>query len=159
MDRPVSGFRPKVCWLWGRKVGRGPHEGLGPLATILLQYSLVLPILTTPRNMASVLKRSSLKLGMIPADGIGKEVLPVRSSSSRPRFIQVDRSTDRPTGCSASPGGSWLCYPEGHLRASPCWLGRVQRTRQSTSRGDHQVSLFAWSGEKQLTLKGAQGRM
>lgn len=32
--------------------------------------------------MANVLKRSALKLGMIPADGIGKEVLPVRSSSA-----------------------------------------------------------------------------
>lgn len=37
---------------------------------------------TTPPTMANVLKRSALKLGMIPADGIGKEVLPVRSSSA-----------------------------------------------------------------------------
>lgn len=36
----------------------------------------------TPPTMANVLKRSALKLGMIPADGIGKEVLPVRSSSA-----------------------------------------------------------------------------
>lgn len=35
--------------------------------------------------MANVLKRSALKLGMIPADGIGKEVLPVRSSSAPSR--------------------------------------------------------------------------
>lgn len=34
--------------------------------------------------MANVLKRSALKLGMIPADGIGKEVLPVRFHQSRP---------------------------------------------------------------------------
>lgn len=28
--------------------------------------------------MAAALKRTSLKIGMIPADGVGKEVLPVR---------------------------------------------------------------------------------
>lgn len=27
--------------------------------------------------MASALKRTSLRIGMIPADGVGKEVLPV----------------------------------------------------------------------------------
>jgi homoisocitrate dehydrogenase len=27
--------------------------------------------------MAAALKRTSLKIGMIPADGVGKEVLPV----------------------------------------------------------------------------------
>jgi isocitrate/isopropylmalate dehydrogenase len=30
--------------------------------------------------MAAAIKRTTLKLGMIPADGIGKEVIPVRYS-------------------------------------------------------------------------------
>lgn len=31
--------------------------------------------------MAAAIKRSTLKLGMIPADGIGREVLPVSTRS------------------------------------------------------------------------------
>lgn len=42
--------------------------------------------------MASVLKRSSLKLGMIPADGIGKEVLPVRVRPSSRKGEELIRS-------------------------------------------------------------------
>lgn len=34
--------------------------------------------------MAAAIKRSTLKLGMIPADGIGKEVIPVSSYSTLP---------------------------------------------------------------------------
>lgn len=33
--------------------------------------------------MAAALKRTSLKIGMIPADGIGKEVLPVSAERGR----------------------------------------------------------------------------
>jgi hypothetical protein len=40
--------------------------------------------------MAAAIKRTTLKLGMIPADGIGKEVIPVRIVS-RP---QIKRETD-----------------------------------------------------------------
>jgi len=43
---------------------------------------------------ANVLKRTSLKLGMIPADGIGKEVLPVRFRRSviALRTVRIDRT-------------------------------------------------------------------
>lgn len=57
-----------------------------PVSYLYLHLSFFISIAklhyTTPPTMANVLKRSALKLGMIPADGIGKEVLPVRSSSA-----------------------------------------------------------------------------
>jgi hypothetical protein len=34
----------------------------------------------TRRRMAAALKRTALRIGMIPADGIGREVLPVREA-------------------------------------------------------------------------------
>jgi hypothetical protein len=37
--------------------------------------------------MAAAIKRTTLKLGMIPADGIGKEVIPVRFISPLPRTV------------------------------------------------------------------------
>jgi hypothetical protein len=40
--------------------------------------------------MAAAIKRTTLKLGMIPADGIGKEVIPVRSGS----LYKVEVETD-----------------------------------------------------------------
>jgi hypothetical protein len=36
------------------------------------------PLYFTVHKMAAAIKRTTLKLGMIPADGIGKEVIPVR---------------------------------------------------------------------------------
>jgi hypothetical protein len=41
--------------------------------------------------MAAAIKRTTLKLGMIPADGIGKEVIPVRHTF-RFETISLSRS-------------------------------------------------------------------
>ena len=41
-------------------------------------FSCILLSSTTLYKMAAAIKRTTLKLGMIPADGIGKEVIPVR---------------------------------------------------------------------------------
>jgi hypothetical protein len=42
--------------------------------------------------MAAAIKRTTLKLGMIPADGIGKEVIPVRfPSSSTQKRLMISR--------------------------------------------------------------------
>lgn len=38
--------------------------------------------------MAAAIKRTTLKLGMIPADGIGKEVIPVRAVA--PTRLKLD---------------------------------------------------------------------
>jgi hypothetical protein len=43
--------------------------------------------------MAAAIKRTTLKLGMIPADGIGKEVIPVRIVS-RPQVLKSKVETD-----------------------------------------------------------------
>jgi len=60
------------------------------LLCILLFHLLLTTLPFLVFKMAAALKRTSLKIGMIPADGVGKEVLPVSIIQST-RRVRVDR--------------------------------------------------------------------
>jgi hypothetical protein len=63
----ATATRPKVCSLFSSHIRIAT-----PLRTRRTRR--------TRRRMAAALKRTALRIGMIPADGIGREVLPVREA-------------------------------------------------------------------------------
>lgn len=90
--------------------------------------------------MAASAIRNTLKIGMIPADGIGREVLPVIFGFTHHNFLQAIADAIRAiAGRSKDFGGSRIVHPQARLYPSARWMGSLPEDRDRSPRGDHSV--------------------